>query len=270
MAIGLASNLSPMYIAEVAPAHLRGRLVAINQLTIVIGILPAQIVNWLIARPVPDGADGGVHPRSPGTASSAGGGCSRPWPSRRCSSSSGAVLVPESPRWLVKNGRPGPGAARPGPDRRRRPTPRPRWPTSRARCPGEEIQQRPLPATCSSRGCARSCSSASSWPSSSSGAASTSSSTTPRRSSAQAGYGVSSILFNIVITGAVNLVFTLVAIRTVDRFGRRALMLVGCAGHRRLPLADRPGLSASASRARSSSSRSWRPSACYALVARAR
>ena len=45
-----------------------------------------------------------------------------------------------------------------------------------------------------------------------------------------AGYGVSSILFNIVITGAVNLVFTLIALRTVDRFGRRALMLVGCAG----------------------------------------
>src|SRR4051794_9089676 len=31
IAIGMASNLSPMYIAEVAPAHLRGRLVAINQ-----------------------------------------------------------------------------------------------------------------------------------------------------------------------------------------------------------------------------------------------
>jgi len=46
----------------------------------------------------------------------------------------------------------------------------------------------------------------------------------------QAGYGVSSTMFNIVITGAVNLVFTLIAIQTVDRFGRRALMLVGCAG----------------------------------------
>jgi sugar porter (SP) family MFS transporter len=45
-----------------------------------------------------------------------------------------------------------------------------------------------------------------------------------------AGYGVSSIMFNIVITGAVNLVFTLIAIRTVDRFGRRGLMLIGCAG----------------------------------------
>ena len=46
----------------------------------------------------------------------------------------------------------------------------------------------------------------------------------------QAGYGVSAILFNIVITGVVNLVFTLVAIQTVDRFGRRTLMLTGCAG----------------------------------------
>ena len=45
----MASNLSPMYIAEIAPAHLRGRLVAVNQLTIVIGILAAQIVNWIIA-----------------------------------------------------------------------------------------------------------------------------------------------------------------------------------------------------------------------------
>ncbi len=46
----------------------------------------------------------------------------------------------------------------------------------------------------------------------------------------QAGYGVSRLMFNIVITGAVNLVFTLIAIETVDRFGRRVLMLIGCAG----------------------------------------
>jgi len=45
-----------------------------------------------------------------------------------------------------------------------------------------------------------------------------------------AGYGVSSIMFTIVITGMVNLVFTIVAIQTVDRLGRRALMLIGCAG----------------------------------------
>jgi len=42
-----------------------------------------------------------------------------------------------------------------------------------------------------------------------------------------AGYGVSEMLFQIVITGMVNLVFTFVAINTVDRWGRRVLMLAG-------------------------------------------
>ena len=46
--IGIASNLSPMYIAEVSPSHVRGKFVSINQLTIVLGILAAQFVNWLI------------------------------------------------------------------------------------------------------------------------------------------------------------------------------------------------------------------------------
>lgn len=53
--IGLASNLSPMYIAEISPANVRGRFVSINQLTIVIGILAAQLINWRIAEPVPAG-----------------------------------------------------------------------------------------------------------------------------------------------------------------------------------------------------------------------
>jgi MFS family permease len=56
VAIGLASNLSPMYIAEVAPAGIRGKLVAINQLTIVIGALMAQVVNWQVAEIVPNKA----------------------------------------------------------------------------------------------------------------------------------------------------------------------------------------------------------------------
>lgn len=55
IAIGLASGLSPMYIAEVAPGNIRGRLVSLNQLTIVLGILGAQIVNYLIAEPMPAG-----------------------------------------------------------------------------------------------------------------------------------------------------------------------------------------------------------------------
>ena len=49
IAIGIASVLSPMYIAEVAPTSIRGKLVTLNQLTIVIGILAAQVVNWRIA-----------------------------------------------------------------------------------------------------------------------------------------------------------------------------------------------------------------------------
>ncbi|MGB3007284.1 MAG: MFS transporter, partial [Chitinophagaceae bacterium] len=44
--VGMASMLSPMYIAEISPAHLRGRMVAINQLTIVIGILVTNLVNY--------------------------------------------------------------------------------------------------------------------------------------------------------------------------------------------------------------------------------
>ena len=51
--IGIASGLSPMYIAEVAPSHIRGKLVSLNQMTIVLGILAAQITNWLIADPIP-------------------------------------------------------------------------------------------------------------------------------------------------------------------------------------------------------------------------
>ena len=51
--IGIASGLSPMYIAEVAPTSIRGKLVSLNQLTIVLGILGAQITNWLIAEPIP-------------------------------------------------------------------------------------------------------------------------------------------------------------------------------------------------------------------------
>ncbi len=45
-----------------------------------------------------------------------------------------------------------------------------------------------------------------------------------------AGYGLNDILFNIVITGTICLVVNCVAIATVDRFGRRILMLIGCAG----------------------------------------
>jgi len=44
--VGAASVLSPMYIAEVAPARVRGKLVALNQLTIILGILLSSICNF--------------------------------------------------------------------------------------------------------------------------------------------------------------------------------------------------------------------------------
>jgi SP family arabinose:H+ symporter-like MFS transporter len=85
--VGAASMLSPLYIAEVSPAKSRGRMVSINQLTIVFGILLAYLCNYLLA------------------------GFENNW---RWMFTSGAVpaslffvcvfMVPESPRWLVSRG----------------------------------------------------------------------------------------------------------------------------------------------------------------------
>ena len=49
LGIGIASMLAPMYISEIAPAPIRGRLVSINQLGIVSGILLIYFVNATIA-----------------------------------------------------------------------------------------------------------------------------------------------------------------------------------------------------------------------------
>jgi len=48
LAVGGTSVLAPVYIAELSPAHLRGRMVSINQLTIVIGISLAYYSNWFL------------------------------------------------------------------------------------------------------------------------------------------------------------------------------------------------------------------------------
>ena len=227
VAIGLASNLSPMYIAEISPAEVRGKFVSVNQLTIVIGILAAQVVNWLIARPVPAGATAADILRS--------------WNGQvgwRWMFGAEAVpaflffllmfTVPESPRWLVRNGRGGEAER------------------VLARVGGAGFAER---AMADIRGTL------------------TAADTGKVRFRAlrepgmggvlligvalavyqqwcginvifyyaeeifsAAGYGVSDILFNIVITGTVNLIFTLVAIRLVDRLGRKPLMMAGSAG----------------------------------------
>ncbi len=87
--VGMASMLSPMYIAEIAPAHLRGRMVAINQLTIVLGILITNLVNYLLRN---SGDDAWRWMFGLGAIPSA-------------VFFAGVFWLPESPRWLMLNGR---------------------------------------------------------------------------------------------------------------------------------------------------------------------
>lgn len=87
--VGMASMLSPMYIAEVSPPSIRGRNVAINQLTIVIGILVTNLVNYNLADTGPEAWRWmfglGVIPSVVLLL--------------------GVIWLPESPRWLIQKGK---------------------------------------------------------------------------------------------------------------------------------------------------------------------
>lgn len=227
VAIGMASNLSPLYIAEVAPAGLRGRLVTLNQLTIVFGILAAQLLNLALAQKVPDNATPDF------IAHSWNGQYGWRWMFTLVAAPSlfffvAALFVPESPRWLVKNGQD--EAAR-------------RVLSRIGNQDYAEAEVRNIKATIASEEVARvrlrdlispqmlsillmGCCLAvlQQW-----------SGINVLFNYAEnifksAGFGVNTILMFIVITGVVNMAFTFVALATVDRWGRRSLMLFGCAG----------------------------------------
>lgn len=220
--IGIASNVSPIYIAEVAPASIRGRFVSLNQLTVVLGILAAQIANWAIARHFALGGEA-LNPQSVEWA----------W---RWMFWVGAVpalifftlsfVIPESPRWQAVNGR----------EEEARKT--------FVRIGGEQYAAEALQDIGRLSGKKEKASLKGLFHPS------------VRRVLtigvvlavfqqwcginvifnyaheifSAAGYAVSDVLMNIVVTGVTNVVFTLLAVYTVDRWGRRVLMKMGSAG----------------------------------------
>lgn len=229
LGIGLASNLSPMYIAEISPASMRGRLVSINQLTIVIGILAAQIVNLILAR---------SHPLAPDTTAAQildGWHGQNGWRWMFGAETVPAFLfflmmflIPESPRWLVKYGNDLQAqnilAHIGGTDYAR--TELADIKTTLASNEIATVRYRDLlePKLLKIVGLGIFLAVFQQW------CGINVIFNYAQEVFASAGYTVSDIMFNIVVTGIVNLLFTFVAIYTVDRFGRKILMLIGAGG----------------------------------------
>jgi SP family sugar porter-like MFS transporter len=228
--IGLASNLSPMYIAELSPAEMRGKFVSINQLTIVIGILIAQVVNWLISRcdqQLPDNATTAMILES----WSGQYGWRWMFAAEMVPASLFFLLmffVPESPRWLIKNGQ-SPLAERilckiGGLDYAKEEVVDIESTLAREEIAHVNFRDllEPKMKTVIMIGIILAV--LQQW---------CGINTIFYYSSdifKAAGFDVKGVMLNIVITGTVMLVFTFIAIGTVDRFGRKILMLTGAIG----------------------------------------
>lgn len=227
VAIGMASNVSPTYIAEVAPAAWRGRLVTLNQFTLVIGILAAQIVNLLIAGDLTAGLN------TEQIRLSWQGQFGWRWMFTAVAVPSIiffilSLWVPESPRWLIAHGKTEAAA-------------RILEKIGGAKYARDEIAD--VLATLQSQS-----KQSSSWTELFKpgvlGVVAIGivlailqqwSGTNVIFNYAEeiyrgAGYDLSGVMFNIVITGVINLLFTILATAFVDRLGRRPLMLWGTAG----------------------------------------
>lgn len=219
LGVGAASMTSPMYIAEISPARIRGRMVSLNQLAIVVGFLVVYFVNWYVA--------------TYGSARGDDWNVVEGWRWMFGSEAVPAVLllvlllfVPESPRWLTEKRR-----------------------TDEAR----RILTRVNGSSLAAREMATIETALAEEPGSLSQLLEPGMRKVlivgvllavlqqvtginvflyyaPEIFKGIAGAGVDAAMLQTVVVGAVNLLFTLVAIWTVDRVGRRPLMIIGATG----------------------------------------
>ena len=216
LGVGAASMTSPMYIAEISPARIRGRMVSVNQFAIIFGMLAVYFINYFIA---------GCGDQTWNTETG--------WRWMFGSESIPAVLlliltffIPESPRWLTKQNQEGKALQ------------------ILSKVDGEEYAQKEMSAIKETLSHESSSLSQLFTP--------------PMRIILVIGVGlavlqqvtginvflyfgsdifeklggesIDAALLQQVVVGAVNLLFTVLAIWTVDKLGRKPLMIIGSAG----------------------------------------